>query len=49
MNTNIVNIFSNLNVTMCFTFIKDQTFMTPLITLSKSSFNDELVLKNQHS
>ncbi len=34
---------------MWFTFVEDQTFMTPLITHSKSSFIDELIFKNRHN
>ncbi len=45
---NMVNFLSNLNIAMCYVFIKDQLLMPPLVNLSNSSFDDQLVVNNKN-
>jgi hypothetical protein len=45
MNKNMVNVLSNLNIILCHAFIKDLTFMPPIVDLfleDESRSHDEL-------
>jgi hypothetical protein len=44
---NMVNVLSNLNITMCHAFIKDQNLMPLPINLSYSLFDDQSTMNNQ--
>jgi hypothetical protein len=43
----IVNVLSNLNITMCHAFIKDQNWMPLPINLSYYLFDDQSTMNNQ--
>jgi len=42
-----LNVLSNLNITMCHTFIKDKNLMPLPINMSYSLFDDQSTMNNQ--